>query len=190
MQFEYKSDQLLNKPEIEIVKLDSPCKMSSLVKSLETYPGLSNEVAIGHLGSVWSCTITSDNSTIFSGSDDKTVKIWDFRTRQCLHSFTSHTSTVNSLLLTNQERFLVSADWSGKLLVWDWQVRSLHQELVAHTCPIYSICQNHSQDYMLTGGKDSIIFIWKIDGFERISQVDCEGNSVFAIVYVSSLNEF
>ena len=180
----------LSNPRLETLTPDSSCKMTSLIKSLDSFPGLSSQVAMGHLGSVWSCTITSDNLTFFSGSDDKTVKIWDFITRQCLHTFTLHTHTVNTLLLTQQDKYLVSADWNGKLLVWDWNRRELHKELVAHTCSIYALSQSRDEKFMLSGGRDSVIFIWKNENFECIGQVNCEGNSVFALACESSFNEF
>ena len=51
----------------------------------------------GHSGAIWSCAITSDNLTIFSGSDDTTVKIWETGTQTCIGTLTDHTKCVSCL---------------------------------------------------------------------------------------------
>ena len=40
------------------------------------------------------CSISGDGRTIVSGSDDKTVRVWDATTGQLRHTLEGHTDTV------------------------------------------------------------------------------------------------
>eukprot|EP01138_Halocafeteria_seosinensis_P007699 gb/GECG01007867.1/.p1 GENE.gb/GECG01007867.1/~~gb/GECG01007867.1/.p1 ORF type:complete len:331 (+),score=40.74 gb/GECG01007867.1/:1-993(+) len=48
----------------------------------------------GHLGWVLSVDARSDGIGICSGSSDKTVKLWDTRSRECSHTYEAHTEPV------------------------------------------------------------------------------------------------
>jgi centriolar protein POC1 len=46
---------------------------------------------VGHSNWVRSAVFSPDSSLALSGGDDKSVKMWDVATHQCLHSFYDHT---------------------------------------------------------------------------------------------------
>jgi centriolar protein POC1 len=46
---------------------------------------------VGHSNWVRSAVFSPDSSLALSGGDDKSVKMWDVATHQCLHNFYDHT---------------------------------------------------------------------------------------------------
>jgi WD40 repeat protein len=50
------------------------------------------QTLIGHSGSVYSVVFSSDRSTLASGSDDNTIKLWDVKTGSELQTLTGHSS--------------------------------------------------------------------------------------------------
>lgn len=45
---------------------------------------------------VWSCALSSDSSFLVSGSEDKTIRLWDMKTFKCTDVLTGHTDIVTS----------------------------------------------------------------------------------------------
>ena len=54
----------------------------------------------GHTESVYSICVSPDGSYIISGSADKTIKIWDTKTKQLLNTLEGHTDTVYSVCVS------------------------------------------------------------------------------------------
>ena len=52
---------------------------------------------MGHTGGVWSSQMAGN--VIISGSTDRTLKVWDMETGQCIHTLLGHTSTVRCMHL-------------------------------------------------------------------------------------------
>ena len=50
----------------------------------------------GHFGSVWSLAVLQDG-TLDSGSDDKTIRLWDMKTGQSTKVLNGHYGSVLSL---------------------------------------------------------------------------------------------
>ncbi len=54
-----------------------------------------------------------------SGSEDKTLKIWDLATGNCLATLTGHTSSVRVVALTSDGAKIVSGSDDKTLKIWD-----------------------------------------------------------------------
>lgn len=63
--------------------------------------------------------IDFDGSRIVSGSNDKTIKIWDAQSGLCLNTLDGHTDLVRTLCFDNEH--LVSGSYDQSLKVYDSQ---------------------------------------------------------------------
>lgn len=73
----------------------------------------------GHKGWVRSIAVSPDGKWAASGSDDKTVKIWDLETGECRATLRGHNSQVNSVAITPDGTRILSGSYDKTIRVWD-----------------------------------------------------------------------
>jgi WD40 repeat protein len=73
----------------------------------------------GHAGNVASVAFNPDGQRIVSGSDDKTVKVWDAATGEETITLKGHTGGVSSVAWSPDGTRIVSASDDKTLKVWD-----------------------------------------------------------------------
>ena len=59
------------------------------------------------------------DKTLASGSEDKTIRLWDFRTSEQLKMFTGHTAYVTGVTFSPDGKTLASGSGDGTVLLWD-----------------------------------------------------------------------
>mmetsp|Transcript_48605 Transcript_48605/g.35793 ORF Transcript_48605/g.35793 Transcript_48605/m.35793 type:complete len:136 (+) Transcript_48605:611-1018(+) len=69
----------------------------------------------GHLG--WVYCMAEYEGRLFSGGDDKTVKIWDIESARMLEELSSHKNGVTCIAFANQELF--SGSFDHNIICWD-----------------------------------------------------------------------
>jgi WD40 repeat protein len=67
---------------------------------------------------VSSVAISADNSFIVTGSYDKTARVWDTKTHQCIATLTGHNSWVTSVAVSADNSFIVASSWDSTTRVW------------------------------------------------------------------------
>jgi hypothetical protein len=74
---------------------------------------------LGHRDTVRSVAFSVDGSRIVSGSDDKTIKIWDSITGSVINTFTGHSSSVYSVAFSVDGSRIVSGSHDNTIKIWD-----------------------------------------------------------------------
>lgn len=116
----------------------------------------------GHRGPVTAVTIHPVYSLVASGSEDSTIKIWDYETSQYERTLKGHTGSVTSVCfdLTGNVLASCSADMSAKL--WDMISYTCTKTLRGHDHTISSIRFTPSGDQVLTCSRDHSIKLWEV----------------------------
>jgi WD40 repeat protein/DNA-directed RNA polymerase subunit RPC12/RpoP len=73
----------------------------------------------GHKNWVRSVAVSPDGKWAASGSDDKTIKIWDLETGECRATLEGHTEYVHSVAITPDGKRILSGSSDHTIRVWD-----------------------------------------------------------------------
>ena len=111
----------------------------------------------GHTGTVKAVSLTPDGRLAVSGSHDKTLRVWDVETGQCLSILEGHTSGVYAVSLTPDGRRAVSGSGDKTLRVWNVESG---QCLVMISAPITSIAIKYPQ--IVVGLESGEVYILEI----------------------------
>jgi WD40 repeat protein len=68
---------------------------------------------------VWSLVVSPDGETLISSSDDKTVKLWNLQTGQCLKTLPGHQSRIWSVALSPDGETLASGSDDKTVRLWN-----------------------------------------------------------------------
>lgn len=77
------------------------------------------KVLKGHTGKIRCVAIMPDGQRAVSGSDDRTVRVWDLMVGQCLTTLKGHTGSVYGLAATADGQRAVSGSADQTVRVWD-----------------------------------------------------------------------
>uniref|UniRef100_A0A7N6BP36 Autophagy-related protein 16 domain-containing protein n=1 Tax=Anabas testudineus TaxID=64144 RepID=A0A7N6BP36_ANATE len=109
----------------------------------------------GHSGKVLSARFLLDNARIVSGSYDRTLKLWDLRSKVCMKTVFAG-SSCNDIVCT--EQCVMSGHFDKKVRFWDIRAESIVRELEL-LGRITSLDLNHDRTELLTCSRDDLIKI-------------------------------
>ncbi|PLX81810.1 MAG: hypothetical protein C0617_15855 [Desulfuromonas sp.] len=103
-------------------------ELSEAIESVSLYDGFFPYVFSAHSDHVNSVAIAEGR--IVSGSDDKTIKIWDLASGKLLHTLPGHERDVTAVAIIDGK--IVSGSWDKKIKIWDLESGKLLQSLSGH----------------------------------------------------------
>jgi platelet-activating factor acetylhydrolase IB subunit alpha len=98
---------------------------------------------------------------IISGSRDKTMKLWDSTTMQCVHTFIGHDNWVRGISFTNTGKHFVSVSDDKTLKIWEWKSARCSKTFEAHTHFVTCVNYNPRLPLLVTGSVDQAIKLWE-----------------------------
>jgi len=91
------------------------------ISTLNSTTGVRTAVLSGHTDTVRSLTFTSDGALLVSGSDDKTIKLWDIQTGGIIKTFYGHTDWVFSVSISLDHTMIPSGALDKTIRLWNAQ---------------------------------------------------------------------
>nr|XP_027114026.1 protein JINGUBANG-like isoform X1 [Coffea arabica] len=146
---------------------------------------------IEHADSI-SC-LAVHNGLIYSGSWDKTLKVWRISDFKCLESIKAHDDAINGLV--SSKRIIYSASADGKIKAWEKEGKSTHSLkgiLEGHKdVSVNSVAVSEDGSLVYGGGSDGYVLGWLGNKLFDSWRVICEVKAhEMAVLCMCLMGEF
>ena len=122
-----------------------------------------------HSSGVW-CLILLRNGQLASGSRDKTIKIWNIESAECVQTLQGHSKLVMRLQqLESGELISCSSDTTIK--IWNLTEGSCIRTLFGHTSSVRSIRLNNKNHTLVSCSEDGTIKTWDLKTCECVNTI-------------------
>ena len=141
----------------EVIKRHQEVKPKCLLENVSIVHTIT-----GHSGYVTSVAISPDGQTLVSGSNDKTIKIWQLSTGQELRTLTGHSGWISSLAISPDGQTLVSGSWDKTIKIWQLSTGQELRTLTGHSAHVGSVAISPDGQTLVSGSGDNTIKIWEL----------------------------
>jgi len=117
-------------------------------------------VIAGHHGWVRCLAFDPANQWFCTGSNDRTIKVWDLASCQLKLSLTGHVSHVRGLCVSDRHPYLFSAGEDKQVKCWDLECNKVIRHYHGHLSAVYGIKMHQNLDVLITSSRDSTVRVW------------------------------
>jgi WD40 repeat protein len=135
----------------------------------------------GHTDSVRAVTVTSDGRCALSGSDDRTLRLWDLGTGQSVRTLEGHSQRVSGVAITPDGRRAVSASWDHTLRLWDSESGQTIRVLQGHTHLVNAVAVISDGGRALSASEDLTLRLWDLGTGQTVRTLEGHTGSVSAV---------
>jgi WD40 repeat protein len=113
---------------------------------------------------VQSVAFSPDGQFIVSGSNDKTVRLWDLNGNQIGQPFIGHNWWVRSVAFSPDGQFIVSGSNDETVRLWDLNGNQIGQPFIGHKDQVCSVTFSPDGQFIVSGSNDKTVRLWDLNG--------------------------
>ena len=135
----------------------------------------------GHTQRVVTATLTPDGTFAVSGSADKTVRLWDLDTGQCIRTMEGHTDDVWSVTVTLDGKFAVSGSKDNTIRLWELETGRCVQTIERHTKCTRSLYISPDGRFAVSHYHDKNLRVYDLKNNKCISTLEGHTDTVSSV---------
>ena len=145
-------------------------------------------IMVGHIADVTSVQWHPNCSLLLSGSDDRTCRLWDLRSGECVRLLSGCPSAVCSVNVSSNGGLAAAGCENGSSCVWDLGSGKLHYLMGEHTSYVNSVSFDSDDNVLLTGSSDCSVKIWNLHGASGAETFLLHSHKSFGTKYTSVMH--
>jgi WD40 repeat protein len=134
-----------------------------------------------HLDAVTAVCLNGDGSLAVSGSADRTLKLWDLVTGQCVRTLVGHHAEITSVCLRADGQYLLSGSADRTLKYWRVSTGRCLGTYQGHTDVVTSVSLSADGHHAVSGSTDRTVRLWDIRTGECLRTLDGHADSVHSV---------
>lgn len=154
-----------------------------LLKSMQGHQGLITCLGLGH-----------DGELLVSGSEDKTIRLWQPNKAQLLTVLRGHDQGVNCLALSTPwmelslpiQQLIVSGSDDQTIRLWDAQQGTVLDVLQGHTGRVTALALHPSGSVLASGGSDQVIKLWDLGKGKELTTLRGHSGIISSLAFTAS----
>ncbi|MBI3248811.1 MAG: WD40 repeat domain-containing protein [Deltaproteobacteria bacterium] len=121
----------------------------------------------GHTNIVRSVAFSPDGSTLTTGSEDRTIRLWDVAQGQERAVLSGHTAPVHSVAFSPDGATLASGSQDHTVRLWDVARGQERAVLRGHTNMVHSVAFSPDGATLASGSQDHTVRLWDVAQGQR-----------------------
>ncbi|GAB1542533.1 hypothetical protein NUACC21_52070 [Scytonema sp. NUACC21] len=129
----------------------------------------SSENLRGHSSDVNTIAFNPTGLTIASGSDDKSIILWDLQSKLSIGTLTGHTGYIYSIAFAPDGKMLASGGSDKTIILWDVERKKQIATLKGHEGSVTSIAFAPDGKTLASGSLDGTVRLWNTVSQQQIA---------------------
>jgi WD40 repeat protein/DNA-binding Xre family transcriptional regulator len=153
---------------------------------LRTLPGhtqLISSVAFAAVDESASARMEDTGYVMASGSDDQTIRIWNYQNGEHLRTLRGHSSWVQSVSFSGDRAWLASGSRDHTVRVWDWRTGECLYTLQGHSHRVKSVAFSSQGTLLASSSDDHTIKLWDAATGQCLQTLAGHSDSVLSVAF-------
>ncbi|WP_232362560.1 caspase family protein [Desulfogranum mediterraneum] len=150
----------------------------------------------GHRGRIQDLVVSSDNRYLISASDDKTIRVWDIKTKKEVAKILGQIGAgsegkIFAIALSPDDRWLavggyINSGGGERIRIYDFASGTLHRVLKSHTNVVQDLAFSPDGSLLASSSADKTVKLWTVaDDFRLKSSLKGHQDDVYGVQFLA-----
>ncbi|GAX43692.1 WD repeat protein with Ser/Thr protein kinase motif [Tolypothrix sp. NIES-4075] len=137
----------------------------------------------GHSSDVNSVTFSPDGQMLVTGSDDRTIKLWNLTTKQEIRTFKGHTSYIYAIAISPDGQTIASGSVDKTIKLWNLNTGKEIRTLKGHSDSVASVAFSPDGKLLASSSLDKTIKLWNLETNKEIRTLTGHSQAVASVAF-------